>query len=414
MFAMNFHASVTFLLLENSNLEKKVIIALSGGVDSAVSAALLKKQGFQIVGVFFRFFDPALREGRGRTDGSLKKAKLVAEKLNIPLEIVDARKEFKKKIVNYFIQAYKKGITPNPCVVCNKEMKFRLLFELLKKYKADYIATGHYARIKREFSIFNFQFPNNSKISKFQNVKLLEAVDKSKDQSYFLYKLTQKELSKTIFPLGKLKKTEVKILAKKFKLPVFGDEESQDVCFLANSDISRFLKKNIKPKLGNIIDEKGNILACHKGLPFYTIGQRKGIEIGPPASRQEWEAIRASGPGPYFVVRKNIKKNEIVVTKDPKKLLVRKFFVNRVNWVNKGNSGRKYILKVHVQIRYHAPKVSAIIRKSPEADASRRYGVNKSEVLTIEAKKNLRAVTKGQSAVFYKNSEVLGGGTITS
>ncbi|MFA6193554.1 MAG: tRNA 2-thiouridine(34) synthase MnmA, partial [Parcubacteria group bacterium] len=320
-------------------------------------------QGFQIVGVFFRFFDPALREGRGRTDGSLKKAKLVAEKLNIPLEIVDARKEFKEKVIDYFIDSYKKGITPNPCVVCNKEMKFRLLFELLKKYKADYIATGHYSL-------------NNEH-------KLCEAKDKTKDQSYFLYKLTQKELSKTIFPLGKLKKTEVKKLAKKFRMPVFGDEESQDVCFLANSDISKFLKKNIKPKLGNIIDEKGNILARHKGLPFYTIGQRKGIEIG--------------GTGPYFVIGKDSKKNQLVVSNDPKRLLTKKFEVFQVNWVSKKT---KFPLRAQIQIRYHAEKISAIIRKSKKGE------------YRIETAKPLRAVTKGQSAVFYKNSEILGGGII--
>jgi tRNA-uridine 2-sulfurtransferase len=380
---------------------KKILVAISGGVDSAVSAALLKKQGFDVFGVFFCFFD-----GKNAKK-SLNKAKKVAKVLNIPLKIVDARKEFKKKIVDYFVSSYKKGITPNPCVVCNKEMKFRLLFDLMKEIKADYVATGHYARLGREFSIFNFQFSNNEKISKLENIKLLQAKDKTKDQSYFLYRLTQKELSKTIFPLGELKKTEVKRLAKKFKLPVFGDEESQDVCFL-NGSLNNFLKKNLRfeeagPPAslreqaclrsvaggGNIVDEKGNILARHKGLPFYTIGQRKGIEIG--------------GTGPYFVISKDSKKNQLVVSNDPKKLLVRKFFVNRVNWVNKGNwgnSGRKYILKAHVQIRYHAPKVSAIIK-------SEKLGK-----LIVETKRPLRAVTPGQSAVFYRNSEVLGGGAI--
>lgn len=352
---------------------KKIIVALSGGVDSAVSAALLKKQGFDVFGVYFRFFNPALREGRGRSDGSLKKAKLVAEKLNIPLEIVDARKEFKRKIIDYFVNSYKKGITPNPCVVCNKEMKFRLLFDLMRKYKADYVATGHYARLRREF----------------KNIKLLEAKDKTKDQSYFLYKLNQRELSKTIFPLGGLKKIEVKKLAKKFRLPVFGNEESQDICFMANSDISKFLKKNIKPKIGDIVDEAKNILGKHKGLPFYTIGQRKGIEIG--------------GGGPYFVIGKDSKKNQLVVSSDPKKLLVKKFFVNGVNWVHpptKKDSGGVFGVGVKIQIRYHAPKISAIIKKGKKGKYS------------IETARPLRAVTKGQSAVFYKNSEVLGGGII--
>ncbi|MFA6284903.1 MAG: tRNA 2-thiouridine(34) synthase MnmA [Parcubacteria group bacterium] len=336
---------------------KKVLIALSGGVDSAVSAALLKKQGFQIVGVFFRFFDGSSAKK------SLRKAKKVAESLDIDLEVVDVRKEFKKKIVDYFIDSYRKGVTPNPCVVCNKEMKFRSLFDLMKEYKADFVATGHYAR--------------NDKL------KLLEAKDKTKDQSYFLYRLAQRELAKIVFPLGGFEKTETRRIAKKMKLPVFGNKESQDVCFLADSGINQFLQKNIKLQPGNIIDEKGSVLAKHKGLPFYTIGQRKGIEIG--------------AAGPYFVIGKNSRKNELVVSNDPKKLLVRKFFVSKVNWINKKT---KLPLSAQIQIRYHAEKISAIIKSG------------KPGKLIVETKKPLRAVMKGQSAVFYKNKEVLGGGII--
>jgi tRNA-specific 2-thiouridylase len=276
-------------------------------------------------------------------------------------------------------------------------MKFDLLFRLLKKYKADYIATGHYARLGREFPISNFQFPNNDKISKFKNVKLLEASDKTKDQSYFLYRLNQKELAKIIFPLGELKKTETKKMAKKFGLPVSGDEESQDVCFLADQDINQFLRKYIKPKPGNIVDEKGKILAKHKGLPFYTIGQRKGIAIGPPTSRQEREVLRASGTKPYYVIEKNIRKNELVVSNDPKKLFVKKFEVKQVNWLNKP---QKFPSRSEVRIRYHSEKFPAIIKQE------------KSGRLVVEAAKPVRAVTAGQSAVFYNNIEVLGGGII--
>lgn len=377
---------------------KKVIVALSGGVDSAVSAALLKKQGFDVFGVFFRFFknppkSPLNKGGvkkKFEQNQALNKAKKVAKALNIPFKIIDARREFKKKVIDYFVDSYEKGITPNPCVVCNKEMKFRLLFDLLKRHKADYISTGHYARIARQSSAFPFleQSSRNSSKPSF-NYKLLEAADKSKDQSYFLYRLSQKELAKTIFPLGELKKTEVRKIAKKIKLPIFGDEESQDICFLADSDINRFLRKYIKPKLGNIVDEKGNMLARHKGLPFYTIGQRKGIEIG--------------GIGPYFVIGKNSRKNELVVSDDSRRLLTKKFEVNLVNWVHphtKKNERKVFGVGVKIQIRYHAPKISAIIKLS------------KLGKWIIETKRPLRAVTPGQSAVFYKNSEVLGGGII--
>jgi tRNA-uridine 2-sulfurtransferase len=341
---------------------------------------LLKKQGFDVFGAHFRFFDGESAKK------SLNKAKIIAKVLEVPLEIVDARKGFRKKIIDYFIESYKKGITPNPCVACNKEMKFHLLFNLMKKYKAKYIATGHYARLGREFPISNFQFSKKYQIQKSKllitNYKLLQAFDESKDQSYFLYRLTQKELSKIVFSLGEYKKIEVKKMAKKFKLPVFEERESQDICFLVDNDINRFLKKNINPKSGDIIDEAKNILGKHKGLPFYTIGQRKGIEIG---------------GGPYFVTGKNLKKNELLVSSDPKKLLAKKFEVNQVNWINKP---QKFPSRAEVQIRYHSGKFPAIIKQE------------KSRRLVVETVKSVRAVTAGQSAVFYNNSEILGGGTI--
>lgn len=396
------------------NNSKKVIVALSGGVDSAVAAALLKKQGHDVIGVHFLFCGPAWKPNfqvRG-----------IAKKLGIPLKIVDARKDFKKRVIDYFLKEYKAGRTPNPCVVCNKEMKFRMLFNLMKREKAEYAATGHYARIKREFPISplhrssseasNFQFPNKFQKSKSKlqitDYGLLSAKDKSKDQSYFLYRLAQKDLAKIIFPLGDYKKTEVKRIAKKMNLPVQSGE-SQDVCFLARNDLNTYLSKYLKSSRGNIVDARGNIIGLHRGLPFYTIGQRKGIEIGPPASRQMREVLparscnivaggRASGTGPYFVVGKNSRKNELVVSDDPKKLLTKKFFVKRANWIYPET---KFPLRADVQIRYHAEKVSAIIRKAGDG----RW--------EVRSEKPLRAATPGQSAVFFRGGEVLGGGVIS-
>lgn len=349
---------------------KKIIVALSGGVDSAVAAALLKKQGYDVVGVYFRFSE-STREPSFQVEK-------IAKKLGIPLKIVDARAAFKKQVINYFIDSYKKGQTPNPCVVCNKEMKFRLLFDLTKKEKADFVATGHYVRLWRKFKVQN----EKCKIKDGLFYKLLEGKDKSKDQSYFLYKLNQKDLARIIFPLGNYKKDAIKKMAKKMKLPI-AKSESQDICFIEDNKINLFLKKNIKIRTGDIKDEKGNVLGRHKGLPLYTIGQRKGIEVG-------------SG-GPYFVLRKNARKNELIVTNNPKNLLINKFEIVNASWIDQNV---KFPLRAKVQIRYHADKIPAIIKKSGKG----RY--------SVETAKKLRAVTVGQAAVFYRGTEALGGGEI--
>lgn len=353
-------------------IKEKIIVALSGGMDSAVAAALLKKQGYDVIAVYFNLFS-----GKKNRE-SLQKAEKIAGAIGIPFRKIDAKKDFKKKIVDYFISSYKKGLTPNPCVVCNKEMKFRILLDLIKKNRFQNVATGHYARIHRERK----EKSEKGKTKEDYSYTLLEAKDKQKDQSYFLYRLNQKDLSKIIFPLGNYTKAEVGKLAKKFKLPVLEGKESQDICFI-NKDIRAFLKRNMNLKPGKIVDESGSIIGSHRGLPLYTLGQRKGVNIG--------------GTGPYFVMGKNSPKNELKVTSDPKKLLAKKFRVKNVNWTS---GGARLPLKAEVQIRYHAEKISAIIKQG------------KSGGLIIETKKPLRAVTPGQSAVFFGKNVVLGGGLI--
>ncbi len=342
-----------------------------------MTAAILKRRGFEVVGVFFDLGDWG---NRGK-----KNAKKIAKRLKILLRVVDARKEFKKKVIDYFVSSYKKGLTPNPCVVCNKEIKFRLLFDLLKKIRDDYVATGHYARIKKHQSgKSKSDFSLSRQVGKFLKVGLFEARDKTKDQSYFLYRLAQKDLAKIIFPLGNRKKSEVKKIAKKMKLPVL-ESESQDICFLAGKSVNDFLKKKIGCRVGDIRDIGGKFLGKHKGLPFYTIGQRKGIEIG--------------GIGPFWVIRKNVEKNELLVTNDSEKLLVKKFEISKANWINPRT---KFPFRAKVQIRYRANKIPAIIKSTGRPGR-----------LAIEAKESLRAATPGQSAVFYRNNEVLGGGIIS-
>lgn len=363
--------------------QKKIIVAMSGGVDSSVAAALLKKQGFDVFGIYMKLNDFSKE--------SEKRVGQVAKILNIPFYVLDLRREFKKRVINYFIEGYKKGITPNPCVVCNKEIKFGLLMEKALSLGADYVATGHYAK-----KTYNLQL---------KTCNLLKGNDKEKDQSYFLWKLNQRQVRRILFPLGNYTKAKVGGLARKLKLPAFDAEESQEVCFIKN-DINDFLKKYIKSKPGNIIENpafaselrrgepafvslklrrgEGKILGKHDGLAFYTIGQRKGI--------------RLSG-GPYYVINKDIKNNNLIVSKNKRDLLKKELVVKDVNWIS-GNTP-KLPLKVGVKIRYRHEAVPAILTCNL-----------KLKTYNLRFVRPQRAITPGQSAVFYGGQELLGGGII--
>lgn len=322
---------------------KKVLVAMSGGVDSSMAATLLKEQGFEVIGVFFRLHND-YREAE-------KKAKLNAKKIGVDFYSLDIRKEFKQKIINTFVQDIKKGITPNPCVVCNKEIKFNVLFDQLKKLKADYIATGHYVRVKQG--------------------RLFKAKDKTKDQSYFLWRLNKRILKRALFPAGKYTKEEIKKMARKLDLKVASD--SQEICFI-NSDINDFLRENLKTEPGNIINTDGDIIGKHEGLCFYTIGQRKGIGLA---------------GGPYYVLAKNMKKNQLIVTKREKELFSKEVEFKDINWISQA-SGR-----LQAKIRYQSPSASGTLKGN-------KFIFNKSQ----------KAVTLGQSIVFYNKDELIGGGVI--
>jgi tRNA-specific 2-thiouridylase len=339
---------------------KKVAVAMSGGVDSSVVAALLKKEGFDVFGIFMRINDFSKE--------SEKRAKSVANILGIPLLTVDFRKEFKKKIIEGFLKECKDGVTPNPCVACNKFIKFGILLEQAKKIGVDFLATGHYAR--------KIQNPK----SKIQ--KLLVAKDNNKDQSYFLYKLSQGQLEHVLFPIGDYTRGEVEKMAKDFDLPFSGVKKSMEVCF-APRTMADFLKKHLKLKSGQIIDGQSKILGKHIGLPLYTIGQRKGIGLA---------------GGPYYAVGKDFKKNYLIVTKEKKDLLKKEILVKDVSWISGKELGTP--LKVQVKIRYRSPSASAVAFGL----VAKRYKL----IFT----KSQQAVTPGQSAVFYRNKELLGGGTI--
>jgi tRNA-specific 2-thiouridylase len=356
---------------------KRVLVAMSGGVDSSVAAALLKNQGFEITGVFMRLF------GGGKADEQT--AGRVARKLKISFKVVDFRRQFRQAVVDYFFHEYAAGRTPNPCVICNEKIKFGLLMERAQKMGADFMATGHYTRLRREIQNPKLEIRNKSQNPKSRKYtyKLSVAKDKQKDQSYFLYRLSQKQLSRVIFPLGGYTKEEVYKLAKKWRL-LHKKESSADVCFMVGQKLEPFLKKHLKLRPGKIVDLNGKILGRHEGLTLYTMGQRASV----------------GGPGPFYAIRKDKKKNQLVVSRNEKDLLSDSLIIKNVNWL----AGRapKLPLACRVKIRYKSNSAAVIVSKSAEEGVS-----------NVKFKKPQRAITPGQSAVFYgRKGEILGGGTI--
>jgi tRNA-specific 2-thiouridylase len=384
--------------MKKEKRNRKVIVAMSGGVDSSVAAALLKKRGFNVVGVFMKFWSEPEKNGlvgtwnRCCSPEAEGRARKVAKILKIPFYVFNFKKEFKKKIVDYFLKEYKDGKTPNPCVVCNKEIKFGLLLKKALVFDADYLASGHYVRTNLlNFSTGVEKF--NTDRRNYLTIELLRAKDKNKDQSYFLWMLNQKQLRKILFPVGNYTKTQVRNLAKKFKLSVSDTPESMEICFIKKS-INDFLKKHLKLKLGKIVNTEGKIIGKHQGLWFYTIGQRKGIGLsGGPAF------AKASAGKPYYVLDKDFKKNLLIVTKKETDLYKKELIAKNINWTL--DKAPKLPLRVMAKIRYRHKPVSATITK-----------ILNSKFYLLKFDKPQRAITPGQSVVFYKGQELLGGGII--
>ncbi len=348
---------------------KKVIVAMSGGVDSSVAAAYLQEQGYDVIGLTFIMFS----EGEKMSDKdkeAVKDAKNVSDQLGIEHYTSNITKEFRENIINDFINKYKKAKTPNPCVICNRKIKFKFLLNKVDEFEADYMATGHYAKIEKNDKNYRYL--------------LKKAVDDNKDQSYMLYRMSQDQLKKTLFPMGEFSKDQIRQMAKKYNLEIHDKPDSQDICFIKDNNYIEYLERQEADigKPGPILDLEGNKLGEHEGLHHYTIGQRRGLGI--------------SKPYPLYVVELDIGNNAVIVGKN-KDVFRNSFHIINPNWIFYDNLNQPII--VDCKIRYNSPARKAAVY--PEE--------NKCKVVF---KDKQRAITPGQSAVFYKNDYVIGGGII--
>lgn len=365
------------------NRKPKVLVAMSGGVDSSVAACLLKEQGYEVHGVFLKFWQDEFAgekiENKASSSESLQDAQAVAEKLEIPFFTLDYSCRFKEAVVDEFLNEYAAGKTPNPCVSCNREIKIGGLLREARALGFDYLATGHYLKIKQEGN-------------KWQ---LFKAKDNKKDQSYFLYTLKREELKKLLFPLANLDKLEVRALAEKHNLKTAKKPESQDICFLSG-DHNNFLKKHLELKEGEIrVQGSEELIGKHQGLPLYTIGQRRGL---------------VGGIGPFYVAGFNYEKNILYVVKEwNDNILYRpSFILSKVNWLNMDKPEKAF--KAEVVIRYGHKAVDCLLSKIEAKNLNDDSNQELEYLVTFT--KAQRAVTPGQSAVFYKKDLVLGGGII--
>ena len=352
----------------------KVVVAMSGGVDSSVAAALLKEEGHELVGMMLRLWSQPGKESENAccTLESVSLAERVARQLDIPFHTVDAKSAFRETVVEYFIQSYARAETPNPCLMCNRHIRWGVLREAALSLGADFIASGHYVRTKKGAN---------------GNVQLLRGVDRGKDQAYVLHVLTQTQLSQSLFPVGGFPKTEIRQIARKYHLPVADKADSQDLCFLSGGDYRDFLREYAPQttQSGEIVTRDGKVLGEHQGLAYYTIGQRKGLGI--------------AAPYPLYVLGKKHARNQLVVGQK-EELGSEKAHIDEINWIS--GIAPRTPFRAEVKIRYTAQEAWAEIKPMNGNQAQ----------ITFDAPQ--RDITPGQAAVFYDGEVCLGGGTIRS
>jgi tRNA (5-methylaminomethyl-2-thiouridylate)-methyltransferase len=347
---------------------KKVFVGMSGGVDSSVSAALLVESGYDVTGVYMRNWSRDLPGMKCPWADDLADAKRVAVQLGIDFRIFDFETEYREKVVQYMIDEYKAGRTPNPDIMCNQEVKFKLFHEMSMTQGADFVATGHYAQTS--------------------DGMLLRSVDEKKDQTYFLYRVSEDVLRRTVFPIGHLKKVDVRELAKKYNLKTATKKESMGICFVGSVGIREFLSEYVEKKYGEIRDDKSDeIVGHHDGAVFFTIGQRHGLNVG--------------GGLPYYVTRKDIESNTIYVSTD---LNNRSLWREEIKLINSHFINKGFILEdkeYQVRVRHQAPMVGA------------RLSLKSGDVVVAKFSDEQRAITAGQSIAFYDEQVCLGGGIVS-